>query len=218
MDLYKGHAPARLGGRISSVLDVHLKEGNQQAFEGGASIGLLTSHVLAQGPIGERTSFLLAGRASYLGIVLLPVYLAYQNDQADAYANYWLYDFNGKVNHTFADHSRLSLSFYTGQDHFSTRDGNAAIDEDRFNFDWGNQTLTLRYHRLLGQKVFWQTQATASRYRFRQRVRENFRVASTDDTDNEVLSFTSEPGVQNYAWHSRWDIYPGGGHRLELGL
>lgn len=218
VDVYKGHPPAKFGGRLSSVLDVHLKEGNQNVFEGQASIGLLTSQVLAQGPIGDRTSYLLAGRASYLGILLLPVYVAYLNGQTDAYANYWLYDFNGKINHTYPDHSRLLVSFYTGQDHWSARDGDAATDEDRGTFSWANQTLTLRYHRLLGQKVFWQTQATASRYRFRQETQETFRIAGNGNLEPEVISFTSEPGLQNYALSSRWDIYPGEGHRLELGL
>jgi hypothetical protein len=219
VDLYKGQFPARYGGRLSSVIDVRLKEGNRKAFEGNASIGLLTSQVLAQGPIGKRTSFLLAGRASYLGLLLLPVYVAYLNDQANAYANYWLYDFNGKVNHTFADHSQLFVSFYTGQDRFSVREGGSlAADETKLGFNWGNQTMTVRYNRLLGQKVFWRTQATASRYAFRQQTEMGVSRVGPDGLTAGTTTFTNRPGLQNYALSSQWDLYPGGGHRLELGL
>ncbi|MEM7659053.1 MAG: carboxypeptidase-like regulatory domain-containing protein [Bacteroidota bacterium] len=214
LDMYKGNFPARYGGRLSSVVDIRLKEGNAQKHTGKANIGLLTSKVLREGPLGERSSFLISGRASYLGLFLLPVYLSYQNGGADTYFNYWLYDLNAKVNHEFRDGSRLFLSVYGGQDYWRVRDGDPRQGADRFGLTWGNQTATLRYTRLLGDKLFLQSQMTFSRYRYQIETASEAPRGSAEE--DEVLLARSK--VRDLSAQVQWDYYPSPVHELRWGL
>ena len=214
IDLYKGNFPARYGGRLSSVVDIRLKEGNAQEHTGKANIGLLASKVLREGPLGERSSFLISGRASYLGLFLLPVYLSYQNGGADTYFNYWLYDLNAKVNHEFRDGSRLFLSVYGGQDYWRVRDGDPRQGANRFGLTWGNQTATLRYNRLLGDKLFLQSQLTFSRYRYQIETASEAPRGSAE-RDERLLARSK---VRDLSAQVQWDYYPSPAHELKWGF
>jgi len=109
VDLYKGGFPARYGGRLSSVLDVRMKEGNNQKFEGSGSIGLISSKITLQGPIfKDKTSFIISARRTYLDMLLKPFTKDF---------GYYFYDANIKINHRFSPKSKLFLSFYTGKDY-----------------------------------------------------------------------------------------------------
>ena len=126
VELYKGGFPARFGGRLSSVLDIKMKEGNRSEKNRRAGLGLISSRISLEGPLKyKNTSYMLTGRASYLGIIGLPVYLAYLAGGSESYGNYWLYDLNAKINHTFKDNSQLFVSFYHGFDHYGARERNS---------------------------------------------------------------------------------------------
>ena len=121
--LYKGSFPARFGSRLSSVLDVRMKDGNDQEYHGSVSVGLLSAKVNAEGPIVKgKTSFCVSYRRTYYDILAAPV-ISYimkkesdANDRMHASAGYYFYDFNAKVTHKFNNRDKLYLSYYMGDD------------------------------------------------------------------------------------------------------
>lgn len=125
MDFYKGSFPARYGGRLSSVIDVRMNDGNMKKFSGSVSIGLISSRATFEGPIvKDKTSFTISLRRTYLDLIARPaLYYVSKNNKKDnpneyetMDAGYYFYDFNAKINHRFSDKSRLFLSIYDGKD------------------------------------------------------------------------------------------------------
>ena len=124
VELIKGGFPARYGGRLSSVLDVTMKEGSLQKNKTNIGVGLIASRLLLERPIvKDKLSVLFAARASYLGLLKLPQYFAYKSGKSRDYFNYYLYDMNGKVNYKINDKQQLFLSVYVGDDNLYTFDG-----------------------------------------------------------------------------------------------
>ena len=140
LKLYKGGIPSRYGGRASSVLDIYQKDGNNKRFELNGGIGLISSRLLAEGPIvKDKGSFLIGGRASYAHLFLKLV-----PDQKDNSA--YFYDLNTKVSYKFNDNNSLYLSGYFGRDFFSLN--------KTFTNTYGNTTANLRWNHLFSDKLF----------------------------------------------------------------
>lgn len=136
--LYKGGIPARFGGRLSSVLDIYQKEGNSKEFKLTGGIGLVSSRLLAEGPIQkEKSSFLIGGRASYAHL-FLPLF---DNDNTA-----YFYDVNSKINFRINDKNNIFLSTYFGKDVFGI--------SDNFVNDYGNNVVNLRWNHLFSNKLF----------------------------------------------------------------
>ncbi|MFC3811701.1 TonB-dependent receptor [Lacihabitans lacunae] len=161
--LYKSYFPAEYGGRLSSVVDLSMREGTQEKFKLKYSVGLINSRVIAEGPINSKSSFLIAARSSYLGILALPFYLQYKNDKRNNISNYWMYDINAKYNIKLKNNQQLFLSFFSGKDIFLSKSKNEDV-EVKNTFGWTNQTATLRYITRLGPKVFSKSILTYSNY------------------------------------------------------
>ena len=169
VELFKGGFPARYGGRLSSVVDVRVREGNDQERRGHARIGLLSSQVLAEGPVaGGAGSYVVAGRRTYVDLLAAPILLAAGGvDGATPRASF--YDLNAKVNGRLGDRDRVFLSLYAGRDGFG-----ASVDEDPDEgqtesdgeLEWGNLTGALRWTRLVSDRLFATTTLTASDYQF----------------------------------------------------
>lgn len=148
LEIYKGGIPARYGGRLSSVLDVRQKEGNNKEFGGSAGIGLISSKLLLEGPlVKEKSSFLIAGRRSYAD-----AFLALSNNENTAF----FYDLNLKANYILGENDRLYLSGYFGRDRFEIK--------DLFTNIWGNATGTLRWNHFFGPKLFSNFSLIYSKY------------------------------------------------------
>ncbi len=138
LKLYKGGIPSKFGGRASSVLDIYQKDGNSNAFHMNGGIGLITSRILAEGPIvKDKGSFLIGGRASYAHL-----FLKLANNDNSAY----FYDLNTKLNYKFNPNNSLYLSGYFGRDVFSLN--------ETFANTYGNATLNLRWNHLFSDKLF----------------------------------------------------------------
>ena len=152
LKLYKGGIPAPFGGRLSSVLDVHQKEGNTKEFAGTMGLGLLSSRLMLEGPlVKDKASFMIAGRRSYQDVLLK----ASPNDDLNSIiANF--YDLNAKVNYKLNDKSRLFLSAYYGKDAFGV--------PGLVKFDWGNLGLTGRWNYLITDKLFLNVSTIYSDY------------------------------------------------------
>jgi hypothetical protein len=152
LTLHKGAIPPRFGGRLSSVLDARQREGNAQEFGGTASIGLLASRLLLEGPIkGTRGSFLVAGRRSYADL-----FLRAAPDSEIRENRAYFYDLNAKANLPLGNHGTLMASAYAGRDLFSpSRD---------FSAGWGNVSGTLRWNHIVASRLFSKMSYTVGRY------------------------------------------------------
>ena len=138
LKLYKGGIPAKFGGRVSSVLDIYQKDGNSNNFSMNGGIGLISSRLLAEGPIvKDKASFLVAGRGSYAHL-----FLKLTDNENTAY----FYDLNTKINYKVNENNNLFLSGYFGRDIFSLNRS--------FTNTYGNATVNLRWNHLFSDKLF----------------------------------------------------------------
>lgn len=147
MDFYKGSFPARYGGRLSSVVDVRMNDGDMNKLGGTASIGLISSRFNFQGPlVKEKTSFNVSLRRTYLDLIVRPaLYFVGKKDEKDnpddynrSDVGYFFYDFNVKINHKFSEQSRLYLSVYDGKDKLFLKMN--AKSEGSYNLDSDNNS------------------------------------------------------------------------------
>ena len=176
--LYKGSFPAHFGGRLSSVVDIRMKEGDMQKYHGNASIGLISSKFNFEGPIvKDKLSFNLSYRRTYGDLLLKPaLWIARLSDPDIGKFNvgYYFYDFNGKLNWKISDKDRLYLSFYTGDDaiYFGVKNRDYATDDSthyltKMNIDWkwGNKVAALRWNHVMSQKLFMDASVNYTQYR-----------------------------------------------------
>ncbi|MEM9918691.1 MAG: TonB-dependent receptor, partial [Bacteroidota bacterium] len=142
MKLYKGGIPSYYGGRLSSVVDIRMKEGNAKRFSGSAGIGSISSRLNIEAPIGkDKGSFMLAGRRTYVDL-----FLKLSSDTTLNKSKLFFYDLNGKVNFKLGEKDRIFLSSYFGRDVFD--------QSGEFRTDWGNRTGTIRWNHLFSPKLF----------------------------------------------------------------
>jgi outer membrane receptor for ferrienterochelin and colicin len=161
--VYKGGFPSQYGGRLSSVIDVKLKEGNNQKFSGTGGIGLISSRLTLEGPIQkEKSSFIISGRRTYVDLITNSINSANKNkENYNQIPAYHFYDLNTKINFELGKKDRLFLSGYFGRDAFAFSNGN--FD---FNFYWGNATGTARWNHIFNDKLFSNTTFTYSDYKY----------------------------------------------------
>ncbi len=147
-ELYKGGIPSRYGGRLSSILDVRTKDGNNQGFGGAAGIGSIASRLMVEGPIvKDKGSFIFSGRRSYVDLFL---------KAAGEENTVSFYDVNAKLNWRANNKNRFFAAFYAGRDLFNF--------DDIFGFNWGNRTATFRWNHLFNDRLFSNTTLIASNF------------------------------------------------------
>ena len=161
VSLTKGGMPANYGGRLSSVLDITMKDGNYKSFQGDGGIGLIASRLTLQGPIKKDTaSYIISGRRTYIDVLAEPFI---PESSPSKGSGYYFFDLTAKVNWRLSDKDRLYLSSYFGRDIFSFQ--NKDLD---FNFKvpWGNATASLRWNHLFSDKLFVNTTGVFTDYNF----------------------------------------------------
>ncbi len=175
--LYKGSFPAHFGGRLSSVVDIRMKEGDMQQYHGNVSVGLISSKVNLEGPIvKDKLSFNLSFRRTYSDLLMKPalwIAKSQMNDVNKLKAGYYFYDFNGKLNWKISDKDRLFLSFYTGDDavYFGVKTKDYAYDGIQHNehvdmdWKWGNKVAALRWNHVMSQQLFMDASVNYTQYR-----------------------------------------------------
>lgn len=148
----KGGIPANYGGRLSSVVDVSMKNGNMKKYSVSGGVGLINARIAAEGPVvKDKGSFIVAGRRTYTDI-----FLPLSNDPQVKNSKLYFYDLNAKVNYRINENNRVYLSGYFGRDDFDFY--------DNFNLNWGNYTGTLRWNHIFNRKLFMNTSFIASNY------------------------------------------------------
>ena len=194
LKLYKGGIPAPYGGRLSSVLDVYQKEGNNKEFAGSMGLGLLSSRLMFEGPIvKDKASFMVAGRRSYQDVLLK---LSPNDDLNNIIANF--YDLNAKVNYKFSDKSRLFLSAYYGKDAFGV--------PGLVGFNWGNLGLTARWNYLLSDKLFMNVSSIYSDYDYA--ILFDFPQAKIDN----IAYIRNQANKISFSW------FPNAQHQINYGV
>lgn len=156
INMYKGGFPAQYGGRLSSVMDIHMKDGDMQNYHVDGGIGTLSSHLTLQGPIiKDKMSFIVSGRRSYIDKVVKLL------NHGKNVLPYHFYDTNFKLNYKLSDKDRLFLSFYLGDDVLAA--GNTDLGG---GFRLGNQITTLRWNRIYHEKLFSNFSLIYTRFRY----------------------------------------------------
>ncbi|MCD6354847.1 MAG: TonB-dependent receptor [Prolixibacteraceae bacterium] len=166
--LYKGSLPARFGGRLGSVLDVRMKEGNLKKRTGTFSISPIAGRYTLEGPIvKDKISFMVSCRTTWANLLLSAAQrLESQNSDESQLLTYGFWDINAKTNWIINHNNRIYLSFYTGRDAFVTEDGGGRYqDYTKFSYNWQNLTSVLRWNRIFSPILFANFSAYNSRFR-----------------------------------------------------
>lgn len=154
VSLYKGGMPAQYGGRLSSVLDVKMQDGNDKEFKVEGGLGLIASRIKAEGPIVKnKSSFMVSARRTYIDLLLKA-----SGDSALKNNTLNFYDINAKINYKFDDKNTLFLSGYFGQDNIGIK--------DLFANDWGNTTATVRFNHVFNNRLFSNTSFIYNKYSY----------------------------------------------------
>mgnify|MGYP001053780946 CR=1 FL=1 len=197
LKLYKGGIPSQYGGRASSVLDVRLKEGNNKKLEGNGGIGTIFSRFSIEGPIQkEKSSFIIAGRRSYIDILAKPFLSKRQPNLKDA--QFYFYDLTAKVNYRIDDKNIVFLSGYFGRDVFGAG----------FTFDWGNATTTLRWNHIFNSRLFMNLTTFYSNY--------DYKIIFTQPGNNQKFEWRAN--IVNYSLKSDLSWYINANNTIRFGL
>lgn len=181
-ELYRGGIPSRFGGRLSSILEVRTKDGNNKKFSGAGGIGSLASRFMVEGPIvKDKASYIVSARRSYQEL-FAPLFS--QNGSSNIV---YFYDVNAKVNWKYKNNNRFFVAFYSGRDQFRF--------DKTFGFGWGNTTGTFRWNHLFSDKLFSNTTFIASTFDYKLELKD------------PVQGFDWTSRLQQYSLHNDFSWY-----------
>ncbi len=204
IELIKGGFPARYGGRLSSVLDITMKDGNKRNYTGEVGIGLISSRAVFEGPIKKDTSsFLISGRRTYADLLARP----FMPDNEKV--GYHFHDFNAKANYSFSRKDKIYLSGYFGQDKFFAR-YNDYWEETEVGMYWGNNTFTFRWNHLFNDKLFSNTSLIYSRY--------NMEIYQDSEYNGSEYNLSYSSGIKDYGIKYDLQYHPGASHTIRAGI
>ncbi len=196
--LIKGGAPANYGGRLSSVVDVSMKDGNMKTFHAEGGIGLIASRLTLEGPIKKnKGSFVISGRRTYIDVLARPFSSKLKN------SGYYFYDANLKANYILGKNDRLYLSGYMGIDKFTFQNPTGSFKAD---IPWGNKTATLRWNHQFSNKLFANTTLVYNDYNF----------ASNFSQNTFAIKIAS--GITDYNAKTDFDYYSSFHHHFKAGI
>jgi CarboxypepD_reg-like domain/TonB dependent receptor/TonB-dependent Receptor Plug Domain len=194
MTIYKGGMPAEYGGRLSSVLDITMKDGNNKKFTAEGGIGLIASRLTVSGPLKkEKGSFIVSSRRTYAD-----VFLKLSKNENVKDAKLYFYDFNTKLNYQFGQNDRVYVSGYFGRDNFGVN--------NLFGFDWGNKTATARWNHIFSDKFFSNTSAIYTDY--------NYKISLT--LGEQTINITS--GIQDFNFKQDFQYFPNNKSTIKFGV
>jgi len=196
--LYKGAFPARYGNRLSSVLDIRMKEGDKLKFGGSASLGLLSAKILLNGPIASaKTSYLFSYRRMIYDLFMVPISRMINKGNSTGYN---FQDLNFKINHSFSEKDNTFFSFYYGDDNLKLKTKYAfdnIIEQAKTKRKWGNISTAFRWNHLFGNKVFGNLTAYFTRYRFTINTQSEIDMNKTiQNNDNSFFSGIYDVGIK----------------------
>ncbi|MEJ6491332.1 MAG: carboxypeptidase-like regulatory domain-containing protein [Flavobacteriales bacterium] len=200
VNLTKGGIPANFGGRMSSVLEVTMNEGNNKRFGVKGGLGLISSRITAEGPIKKgKGSFIASARRTYIDVIMKA---AISDDSPFAGSSYFFYDFNFKANYRLSPKDKLFVAGYYGKDKFIF--GNKE-DDFTVRMPWGNGIGSIRWNRIISSKLFMNVTATFTDYLF------------AFGSDQDEFSFELKSGIRDYSGKVDFSYFPNTRHKIKWG-
>ena len=191
--LYKGDIPASFGGRLSSLLDIRTKDGNSQDYAVTGGIGLISSRLTAEGPLGDKASAIVSFRRTYADI-----FLGLSNNEMQRKSSLYFYDMNAKVNYRVDDNNRIILAGYSGRDNFGF--------SDLAGMNFGNKTLTARWNHIFSPRLFSNFTLLSSWYDY------YLRSEISDQLGQELKS-----GLEDYGMKADFNYVPNPTNSIKFG-
>ena len=206
--LLKGGFPAEYGGRLSSVIDIRMKDGNKKEKKKQFKLGLISSSWLSEGPLNSKTSYMLGARTSYLGLIGLPSLINYHFQDDAQGVTYWMYDTNFKLNYKVSDKEQLFYSFYSGNDILPAREKSNGFN-NKFTLNWGNTTSSIRYTNALNNKLYL-TGTLAYNYF-------NYKFKSRTTSSDIDFGTTSRSTLRDMATRYKVSWFTGANQTIDVG-
>jgi hypothetical protein len=226
--MYKGGFPARFGGRLSSVVDIRMNDGNNQKIHGNLTLGLISSKINLEGPLfNPKTTFNISARRSYFDIFSKSLMNFDDNDGFKASAGYYFYDFNTKLTHKFSDRNRIFLSYYMGNDDlnseltdsYSVTETGSEIGKINIDWNWGNIISAFRWNHVINNKLFMNSNITYTNYKFKM-LMGNELTSIKINPPSEIINSTNleyNSGIIDYGLKLDFDYMPGPKHDIKFG-
>lgn len=197
--LVKGAFPAEYGGRLSSVLDMTMKEGTKEKLSGAGGVSLISSRLTLEGPINENSTFMISGRRMYFDLLMMAMV-----EDKDEIAQYYFYDLNAKINYKISENDRVYLSGFLCND---------VLDEPNnsdYNFDiyWGNKTANLRWMHIVSPELFTNSSLIYTDYSF-----------NTDifDKENPSNNLQTKSQIRDIMFKAEAQYFPHQNHKIKSG-
>lgn len=201
VSLIKGGMPANFGGRMSSVLEVNMNEGNNKRFGMTGGVGAISSRLTVEGPLKkDKGSFIVSGRRTYIDVIMKA---AIPDDSPFAGSSYFFYDLNLKMNYKLSDKDRIYLSGYFGQDEFEFGNQN---DDFNVRMPWGNGIGSLRWNHLFSSKLFMNVSATFTDYQFK------------FESEQDQFRFQLRSGIRDWGGKADFTYYANTRNKLKWGV
>lgn len=219
--LIKGGFPAQYGGRLSSVIDIRMKDGNENKLKGEFALGTLVSKISLEGPISDsKTTFIFSVRRSFFDLFTRAFYLFRNSEGYNTYYNF--HDINFKISRRINDKNKLFLSFYVGGDKFRVQDkyeqsgnGSETISNDyKTGILWGNTMLSLRWNHVYNNKLFGNTTVSYSNFKYK-----NFtKGTQTSNSSSQNMEYVFASGINDIIAKSDFDYFLSDKHKIKFGI
>lgn len=228
--LVKGGFPAEYGGRISSVIDIRMNEGDMKKIHGEGSVGIISSKLMLNGPIiKDKTSFMITGRRTYIDLLARPIIKAAnsQNGNDQVTGGYFFYDLNAKLNHIINANNRIYLSAYLGNDKFYVNseydyidqsDNKTYIEENTGGIKWGNKIMALRWNHKFSPKLLLNTTLNYSDYQFTTGFGLTSYEKGNQANPTQDFSFEYLSGITDFGGNMNFYYYPSPKHDVQFGI
>lgn len=234
VDFYKSSFPAKYDGRLSSIIDIHTKDGSMKEYHGSFKLGLTSGSFNIDGPIWkDHTTFNFAIRRSWYDVLSIPalaIYNSVRDDKSEkTIAGYSFMDINAKINHHFNSRSRLYMMFYYGNDRlkggserknsFDNNDADLYSKHDVSKISWGNIVASLGWNYMYSDKLFGEITASFSKYNSKL-IREDYEQYYSDDKliTNNMFDYESKNSIVDWSLRTDYNYIPNRFHSLSFGI
>jgi len=218
MSITKGGFPARFGGRLSSILEIHMKDGHMKEYHADGTVSIIASKLTVEGPIVEdKASFMLSARRTYLDLLIKPLISQANSNNPDVTTDprYYFYDLNGKLNWRIGSKDRLYISAFKGEDDFGIASSeNYGIYSSTLDLglDWKNEIQALRWNHEWGPRLFSNTTLTRSLYNF------NTGIEITEHSEDTLsMAALYNSGIEDFSGRIDFDFAPNARHYIKFG-
>jgi len=209
IELIKGGFPARYGGRLSSVVEMNMKDGNREKLSGEGGIGIISSRLTLEGPIlKNKASFLVSGRRTYIDVLARPFM-----SSGTGVAGYYFYDLNAKLNYEFDRKNRLFISGYFGRDKFQFKENGLSTSSNslfKAGLFWENATATVRWNHVFSNRLFSNASLILSNYKLT--------IFEEEEYDSSFFRLDYSSGIRDLGLKYDFTFYPTANHTIRYGL